>query len=60
MAVEPLAKLSLTVILRKRSDRRISKIAEKYEILRFAQDDKKHFASASVAKSFYVMFAGQN
>ncbi len=48
---EPLAKVSLPVILREQSDRRISKSKEKCEILRSAQDDKKAFCKS--LKSFY-------
>jgi hypothetical protein len=52
MPNEPLAKVSLPVILRERRDRRISRNRGKFEILRSAQDDKKVFARASKVLSF--------
>jgi hypothetical protein len=50
---EPLAKVSIPVILRKRSDRRISKVAENARSFAALRMTKRHFASAS--KVFSVM-----
>jgi hypothetical protein len=47
---ESLAKFIPPVILRERRDRRISIIKGKYEILRFAQDDKKAFGKSLFLK----------
>jgi hypothetical protein len=51
---EALAKVSFPVILRERSDRRIS-VFQEVEILRFAQDDRRtNFARGSFGQRYKI------